>query len=344
MMADLALRRVVAMMVFVALSLPTFFCQAREPLGNEPLHLVQTIALPDVHGRIDHLAVDLQNRRLFIAALGNDTVEIIDLRAGRRVHTIRGLSEPQGVLFVHAVNRLFVANGTGGRVDVFDGESFAIVRSIGGLPDADNLRYDATHERVYVGYGAGAIRILDAGTAESLGDIRLSGHPEAFQLESAGLHRLFVNVPTMRQIAVASTATRRVTVTWPVARARSNFPMALDESDHRLFVATRNPAQLLVYDTETGRAITTVGIVGDADDVFFDAARKSIYVSGGAGFVSVLQQRDADHYSVVASVPTRPGARTSLFVPEWDRLYLAVPQRGHAAAEVRVYAVGQNGF
>jgi hypothetical protein len=302
-----------------------------------PLTLQQTIPLAGVEGRIDHLAVDLAGQRLFLAALGNNTLEVIDLRAGKVIHHLRDLREPQGVSYAPEVGRIFVGVGGGGSCDIFDGKSLGLLQRVAGMDDADNVRYDAGAKRIYVGYGNGALGILDATTGRRLGDVRLAAHPESFQLEKQG-KRIFVNVPRARQVAVVDPDRRSVVATWPVKGAAANFPMALNEADHRLYLGCRQPPRLLVLDTGSGNEITSLAIAGDTDDLFYDAARKRLYAICGAGAIDVLQQKDADHYEALSHIPTAAGARTGLFVPDLARLYLAVPHRGQQAAEVRVYA------
>ena len=301
------------------------------------LELVQTIPLPDVHGRIDHLDIDLDGERLFVAALGNDSVEVIDLRAGRRSARLEELQEPQGVAYVSETKRLFVANGRSGRVDVFSGSGLRAASHVGGLEDADNVRYDRGRGQIYVGYGA-AVAVIDAATSKLVHRIMLAGHPESFQLEGA-TPRMFVNVPNAGNIAVVDRSNRSSLAAWSVGDAKANFPMALDEPDHRLFVGTRRPAALLVYDTETGRQVANLPIGGDADDLFYDAERKRIYAICGEGVVDVVQQRDGDHYQTVDQVTTSPGARTGLFAASRNALYIALPAREASPAAVRVYAV-----
>jgi hypothetical protein len=303
-----------------------------------PLRLVQTIPLPQVEGRIDHMAVDVQGQRLFVAALGNNTLEVLDLKAGTRLHTIRGLHEPQGVVFIPESNTIVVTNGQTGTCDIFDGTSFQHRNAVKFARDADNIRYDVATHTLYVGHGAGALGVIDATSAQHLGDIPLKGHPEAFQLEQSG-PRIFVNIPSAHQIAVVDRNKRAVITTWPLPGAEANFPLALDETNHRLFVGFRKPAMLMIMDTESGKELTRVESVGDTDDVFYDAPRRRIYIAGGAGALSIVAQEDADHYKPVANMPTASGARTALFVPALGRLYLAVPHRGTQAAEVRAYAV-----
>jgi DNA-binding beta-propeller fold protein YncE len=305
--------------------------------ARERLELVQTMALPDVRGRIDHLDVDLDGERLLVAALGNNTVEVIDLRAGQRSARLEHLQEPQGVAYVPETKRLFVANGRSGRVDVFARTPLAAAGYVGGLEDADNVRYERSSGRVYVGYGS-ALAAIDAASLKLAAQVKLAGHPESFQPESRD-SRIFVNVPNARQIAVVDRNKQSVLATWSLGDMKANFPMALDEPDHRLFVATRQPSALLVYDTETGKRVANLSIGGDPDDLFFDAERKRIYVICGQGVIDVVQQRDADHYQSVAQVPSAPGARTGLLVAARRILYVAVPARGSSPAEIRVYAV-----
>ena len=309
-----------------------FVHAAGEPL----LALVATIPLPDVRGRIDHLDVDAKGHRLFIAALGNNTVEVLDIGANRRVKSIPGFGEPQGVAYVPESNRLYVANGSAGRVDVLDGGSLAPLQRIGKLDDADNVRYDSALRAAVVGYGKGALRILHVDSAESALDIPLSGHPESFQLERNG-NRAFVNVPSAGHVAVVDRAKHAVIAIWEVPGARENFPMALDESGRRLFVGTRSPGMMLVCDIDSGTVIAKLQIGGDTDDVFFDSDRNRVYVICGEGRSDIFRAESRDRYSSEGSIQTAPRARTGLFVPQDGKLYVAAPAIGSSAARVLVY-------
>ena len=302
----------------------------------DPLRLVHTIPLTGVQGRIDHMAVDVAGRRLFVAALGNNTVEVVDISAGKRAHTITGLHEPQGIAYVPDRNRIYVANGEDGTLKIYDGSSYAVVGAVDFGRDADNVRYDAAARQVYVGYGDGSLGIVDEITGKRTGDIPLSGHPESFQLEQSS-RRIFVNVPTAGHVAVVDRHGRSVTVKWPLPGNPANFPMALDEAGRTLFVGCRRPAHVAVFDTGSGKLITTVPCAGDTDDLFYDAALRRLYVSGGEGFLSIIARGDHGSYQSLAKIPTAGGARTSLFVPQLKRLYLAVPYRGAQHAEIRVY-------
>jgi hypothetical protein len=303
---------------------------------SSALRLVETIPLPGVEGRIDHFGADAKGYRLFVSALGNHTVEVVDLTVNRRVKTIGGLKEPQGVMYVPEAHQIFVGDGDDGTCRIFDSRSYRLKETIHFSSDADNIRYDAAAKRIYVGYGEGALGVLDAATGKRLGDVPLRGHPESFQLEKSG-PRIFVNVPTAdHSIAVVNREKRAVIATL-FLEARSNFPMALDEADQRLMVVARAPARLVVLDINSGKAVASVPTAGDADDLFYDAARKRLYISGGEGFIDTFQQEDPDHYQSLGRIKTAPGARTSYFLPELGRLYLAVPHRGQQAAEIRVY-------
>jgi DNA-binding beta-propeller fold protein YncE len=300
------------------------------------LRAVGAVALPGVEGRFDHFSVDLDNRRLFLAALGNNTVEVLDLKSNRLMKSLSGFAEPQGIKYLPDTRRVVVANGGDGTTTLIDGQTLTPAAKVKLSGDADNVRYDQTNGRVYVGYAGGALAELD-NAGKHLGDIRLAGHPESFQLEAHG-PRIFVNVPSAGHIAVVDRATRSVVATWPVTQARANYPMALDEAHHRLLVGCRSPARLLVYDTTSGKLVAGADIVGDTDDLFLDSSTHRVYIAGGEGFITVLEQTDADHYRTFERIPTAAGARTALFVPELDRLFLAVPHRGAQRAEVRIFS------
>jgi DNA-binding beta-propeller fold protein YncE len=309
--------------------------------GETMLELEATVPLPGVKGRIDHFAIDTRRERLFVAALGNDTVEIIDLKQNRHERSLSGFGEPQGVLYIPDQDRLYVANGKADRVDILDAASLAVRKRLK-AEDADNLRLDKKGQNVLVGYGKGAgkgaLRILNPSTEQASGEIKLPGHPESFQLEEAG-PRVFVNVPTANQIAVVDRLKSSVVAKWDTAGAAQNFPMALDEATQRLFVGARSPAMLLVYDTATGKMVAKLAIGQDTDDLFFDPVRKRVYVICGEGRIDILIQENPDRYSLAGSVQTAPRARTGLFVPGADKLYVAAPAAGSSPARVLAYRV-----
>jgi DNA-binding beta-propeller fold protein YncE len=318
----------------VAFGLCISFAHAEE----KAFKLKQTITLPGVEGRIDHLALDPSGERLFVCALGNNTLEVLDLRKGERIHSITGLGAPQGIAYIPEFNRLFVANDKGGICKIYDGKSFQEVGQLDFKDDADNVRYDDAAKKIYVGFGTGGIAILNAPDGKEIGSIKLSAHPEAFELEKNG-HRIFVNVPNSRDVAVIDRDKREVINKWKTDLAFGNFPMAIDETDHRLFIGCRLPSKLVVLNTDSGDVVTKVDISGDPDDVFYDAKRHRIYAICGAGKIDVVEQIDPKTYKTLTKVDTAEGARTGLFVPERDTLFVAVPHRGSQRAEIRCYAV-----
>ncbi len=303
--------------------------------ATQSLKLEKTIELPDVQGRIDHMTIDVKGQRLFVSALGNHTLEVIDLKAGKRTNTIPGLQEPQGALYVPGSDRLYVASSKDGTVKIFDATQLKLLKTANYGDDADNLRYDSSRERIYVGFGDGALGELDS-DGQKIGEIKLDSHPESFQLEKNSA-RIYVNLPKSRKIAVLDREKGTVLTTWDTGMSFNNYPMALDEQNHRLFVVTRLPARLLVMDTSSGKIVQTLSAVGDCDDVFYDQSRKRIYASGGEGEISVFEQQDADHYKVVARIATVKGARTSFFSPDLGRLYLAVRRQGSSPAMIQVF-------
>jgi protein-tyrosine-phosphatase len=298
--------------------------------------LLFAIVLPGVDGRIDHLAFDAASGRVFVAALGNNTVEVIDSNARKHLFSLTGFREPQGISPVGP--EVAVANGQGSGLQFIataDGKSLRTSR-LG--DDTDNVRYDAAAHIVYAGYGDGAIAAINPQNGQVRGQAKLAGHPESFQLEPSG-SRIFVNVPSASQIAVIDRSSLQVTATWPVKEASANYPMALDAAGHRLFVGCRRPAKLLVFETESGRQVANVDIVGDTDDLFFDERSQRVFVIGGQGYLDVIDVRPGTTPARLERVPTAVGARTGLYVPAQNRIYVAVPHRGAQRAEVRAYQV-----
>ncbi len=325
--------------IFAAL-LTIAFVGASDAQAESALREDGRIPLVQVAGRIDHLSVDLVHGRLFIAALGNHTVEVVDLRAARVVRTLPGFVEPQGVLAIPGSDQLLVTDGDSDHGALLNTQTWQPVARIALPEDSDNVRFDRRTGHAWIGAGTaqhGALVAVDPRTAQVIGEIKLRGHPESFQLEAGG-PLIYVNVPTAGLIAVADRDKGTVVTDW-IVPAAGNFPMALDEASGRLFVATRHPARLLVFDTATGKVVVNIKTVRDADDVFFDGDTHRVYVSGGEGFVHVYQEDEVDHLSLSERVRTRAGARTSLFVPEWRLFFVAVPRQGNASAEIRVFKV-----
>ena len=309
--------------------------------ASRPIVLTGSISMEGVKGRFDHFGAT--GDQMFVSALGNNTVEVIDVNARVVVHTITGIPHPQGVVFSSEANKLFVGSSKG-KLYIYDGTSFELIKEIDFHSDVDNLRYDPSKKRVYVGFGeaeTGAIGTVDAVSNERLDEeYTLGTHPESFQLETSGPN-IYVNLPDLKQIAVINRTTHAIT-RWPLT-LQLNFPMALDEPDHRLFVGTRRPARLAVFDTNSGHIVAALPCVEDTDDLYYDAERKRIYIAGGEGFISVFQQSDADHYQLLSEIPSALGARTAGYFGKGrkgsDRFYLAVPARAGRGAEVWIYTV-----
>ena len=323
-------RACIVVALFASIALSSISAQ------NPQVKLTQTIPLPGVEGRIDHFALDAVGNRLFVAALGNNSVEVVDLRKGERVKSITGLGSPQGIAFVPEFNRLFVANDKDGILKIYDAKSFQPVGELNFKDDADNIRYDEAAKKIYVGYGSGGIAVVNAADGKQVRSIKLSAHPEAFELEKS---RIFVNVPNSRHVAAIDPDKGQVIATWKTDLAFGNFPMALDEANHRLFVGCRMPSKLVVLNTESGEVVTKIDISGDPDDVFYDKKRHRIYAICGAGKIDTIEQSNENSYQALPKVDTADGARTGLFVPERDILFVAVPHRSSQPAEIRAYHV-----
>jgi len=317
---------------------------AQESAGTaevRPLVLTEAIPLEGIKGRFDHFGTS--GRKLFISALGNNTVEVIDVSGRTLEHTITGVPNPQGVVYAPEVNKLFVGSSKG-KLYIYDGASYELLTAIDFHGDVDNLRYDAANKRVYVGYGdeeTAAIGAVDATTNKRTEEeYKLGAHPESFQLETSGPN-IYVNLPDLKQVAVINRSTH-ATVRWPLT-LEHNFPMALDEADHRLFVGTHEPARMAVFDTTSGRMIAALPSVQDADDLYYDAGRKRIYMAGGEGFIYTFEQKDPDHYQLLAKIPTTLGARTAGYFGKgkkgFERFFLAVPARADHGAEIWIYTV-----
>lgn len=318
--------------VFFLLSLALIGSAAQAQ--QAPLELETRIPLGTVKGRIDHLAIDLGRKHLFVAELENNSVGIVDLNNGNLLHRITGLEEPQGVGYVPTVDTLVVANGGDGSVRLFRGDNFAATAKMQLGKDADNVRVNADSKLVYVGYGAGALAVIDPSSRAKIKDIVLPAHPEGFQI-SGDTMQVFVNLPDVQSIAVIDPHAGRVSQSWSTGNDRGNFPMTLDDGGRRVIVVFRNPPKLSARDMQTGTPVAERDTCGDVDDVFFDSKRQRVYVTCGEGAIDVFDA-GAD-YARMARVPTLQGARTSLFMPGLDRLAVAVRATGTEPAAVWVY-------
>jgi DNA-binding beta-propeller fold protein YncE len=311
-------------------------CQGQTESGRQFLTLEKEIALPDVKGRIDHIDINVKDQIAYIAALGNNTLEIVDLKSGKVTGSIKGLNEPQGVAYISRHQEIFIANGGTGECGFYNAESLKKTGSIKLSDDADDVRYDADADRIYVGYGSGGIAIIDGSTHKQVGNISLPGHPESFQLD-AKANKLWVNLPGSGMIGVADLEQLKLIAKWSKLFPRSNFPMAYDEAHHRIIVGYRLPAKLVIYNSETGKEIFSASMVNDVDDLFWDKNTKQIYISGGSGAVNIFKQTSDTVYRQIANIKTRNGARTSLLIPELNLFLIAARASGDQKAALLVY-------
>ena len=325
-------RRAFAISMAILMAMTTAFGAAA---GPAPLVLEARIPLGAVSGRIDHFALDAEGQRLFVAELGNNSVGIVDLKEGRVLRRLDGLSEPQGLAFHAPTGTLYVANAGDGSVRLYQGPDFTPVGRIALGDDADNIRIEPGRNRIVVGYGKGGLAIIDPASRTKVADIALKGHPESFQFDESG-SRIFANVPDAQEIAVIDIAAGKQASTLPTAGARANFPMAVDLDAHRVLVVFRSPARLMAFATATGVLEASVETCRDADDVFVDAMRRRVYVSCGEGAIDVLA-RESNGYRRLALIPAVSGARTSLFAAAADRLYVGVRASAAEPAAIWVF-------
>jgi DNA-binding beta-propeller fold protein YncE len=312
------------------------------PASLPAMILTASIPLDGVKGRLDHFAAS--KGKVYVSALGNNSVEVIDLFAGAVSHTIADVPNPQGIAFSPEANELFVASAEG-KVYIYRGDTYKLVSTLTFEGGADNMRYDSETRRVYVGCGddekTGAIATIDAMTNLRSDEVyKLGGEPESFQLERQG-RNIYVNVPDMKQIVVINRKTRELT-RWPVGVGQ-NFPMALDEADHRVIVGRREPASIAVFDTTNGKMVASVPTVQDTDDLYYSAEDKRVYVPGREGAIWVYHQDDPDHYALISKIATALGAGTAGYFGRtgkgFDRFYVGVPAGANTGAEVRIYTI-----
>jgi DNA-binding beta-propeller fold protein YncE len=321
--------------------------QKAKPKPNAPvLRLIASTPLPGVEGDCDHFAFDVKGNRLFLAAEDHKSVEVFNLRTAEHLRSIPGFGTPHSILPLPESNKIFVVDGGAGEVKVLDAHTYAVKDSIKLLIDADSMVYDAKNKKLYVVNGGkdakpktdySLISIIDTDSLKHVGDMKVDNdHVEAMAIEESG-PRLFVNITGKNQIGVFDREKKELLTTWNVPDAEQNVPMAFDEADHRLFIATRKPPKMIVFDTESGHAVASLPASGRADDMRYDAAHKRIFVAAGEGFVNVYLQKDPDHYEVIGKVPTGPVGKIATYVPELNRLYVSVSAKGKAPARVMVF-------
>ena len=312
---------------------------------SAPLKLVQSVDLPKYSGDFDHFAADLKGNRLFLAAEDHGTLEVFDLNTTKWLKTIKGFDTPHSILYLPASQKLFVTDGGDSMSKVLSASDLKVLQKVTLTPGADSLVYDPDAHRAYVVTGGkdvkmkeSVISVIDTTDFSKKADLKLdSAHVESMALESRG-NRMFVNITDHNEIDVIDRSSMKVIDRWPLHDVGENSPMILDEPNHRLFVVCRKPAKLVVFDTEAGKQIGEWDTAGHSDGMAFDPVRKRIYVPGAEGYIAVYQQKDANHYELTAKVPSAPGAKTCLLVPELNRLYVAVsPGEGKFGARVLTF-------
>jgi YVTN family beta-propeller protein len=326
--------------IFFLYSALTLNCHSpviNEHIENDRLILVSKVILPGVSGRIDHISYDPETHLAFIAALGNNSVEVVNTNTERVVHTIKGLHEPQGILYISSIGKLAVANGRNGNCVFFDTKEFTQSDIVHLRYDADNIRYDADSRLLYVGAGSGGIAVIDVNTLKEVADITLDDHPESFQL-SKKQQRIYINIPDANEIEIADLSTNKVITKWKNTDASSNFPMALDDKNNHLFIGYRSPATLRMIDTETGKDIVSSGCSGDADDIFYNADDSLVFVSSGKGFIDIFRFNEKELIRI-NKIETRNGARTSLLIASERKFLLAVPANAGSPAALWIYNI-----
>jgi len=331
----------VIILFFVTLCNGFSSCKGQTEFGTNFLHLEKKIPLPDIKGRIDHMDINLKDQVVYVAALGNNTVEAVDLRNSKIIHSIKNLDEPQGIGYIPQNNEIFVANGGNGDCYFYNARNFEKIAAIHLSSDADDVRYDSAERKIYVGYGAGGIAIIDADSHKQTSDIKLPAHPESFQIDKK-LNLLFVNLPDAHMVAAADLNQVKLINKWVRNSPTANFPMALDTIQHRVFIGYRHPVKLVVLDGKPGNEISMNTMTGDADDLYYDYETKEIFVSGGDGHISIFRQRGKNIYEQIANILTSSGARTSLFIPQLKLFVVAARASSGKIANLFVYKIAQH--
>jgi len=305
----------------------------------DALALKRTVPLPIVRGGFNHMSVDDGHHRLFAPAPADKMLEVVDVASNKLWRSLPA-ERPTTALYAPQSDQLYL---TGGHIlSIYDGKTLDRVASIDLGSRLDEIRYDGNARELFVGRmtdGETGIAIVAVPERKLVATIALPpSSPQGFALETGG-SRLFGNLPDDGAVAVIDRQKRKLATTWKLRGASDNFPMALDEKNQRLFIATRTPAEMLALDTRTGEAISRNPCVEDADDMWYDPAQRRVYISGGGGSVSVIQQQDADRYRLLERLRTAPDASNSVLSSQTKSLYLGVPPRKGEGAEIRVYGI-----
>jgi DNA-binding beta-propeller fold protein YncE len=317
-----------------------FGCFLSAPAAQEelPLRFNSRIPLSGDSGRLEHLGIDRNTQRLFVASYGNNSVEVIDLKEQQFLQSLSGFAEPEDILYVPETGKLYVTNDDDGTLRIIDGTNYGEITSFDFGYSAALIRYDQVNKRMYVGYGYGSIAVIDGVTNKLLSTINFTGQPSAFEIDRTG-KRIYINTPSANRIVMADLVTLSPVGIIILRHAQNNFAMTFDETGRRLFVGCRNPGQMLIYDCDSGREVTTIPIDDGVNDMFYDEGNKRIYLSCGSGAIDIVSQLSPDDYVLQGAVATANGASTSLFLPEKKRFYVAVPDYTNPLCEVWVYDI-----
>jgi len=325
--------------LFISISFCLFTaCKGQATFGLNYLPVAKTIPMPGVKGRIDHMDVNLKDQIVYIAALGNNTLEVVSLPEGKVLHSIKGLDEPQGVCYIPQTKEIFVANGGTGDCYFYSAGNYKKIATVHLSSNADDVRYDSTAQKIYVAYGSGGIAIIDAKSHDEVGNIKLPSHPEGFQIDKRNGF-IYVNLPKSGVIGVVATSKLKLINELNKNYRQGNFPMALDSVENKLFIGYRHPATLVVMDTKSGKRVAVLELTNDTDDLFYDEKNNRVYASCGGGYVNIFKLQDAGHYKQIAAVPTRKGARTSLLIPELKVFLVCEPSVISHEADLIVYRI-----
>jgi DNA-binding beta-propeller fold protein YncE len=323
------------LLISVCFAISVFSCKGQKTFGNEQLVLKQSITLPAVNGRIDHLDCNLKDQIIYLAALSGNSLEVIDLKNGKVLHSVKGLNEPQGVAYIPQTKEVIVANGGNGTCVFYNSQTFEITAKLDLGSDADDVRYDSLAEKIYVGYGDGGLAIIDARTHKQVGGVKLPAHPEGFQIDQ-GVNKVFVNVPGAGEIDVINLKNTNLTGTWKT-EYHANFPMAINPVDHVVFIGYRRPAKLVALNATTGETIAEADMVSDIDDLYYDERSKKLYASGGGGAINVFKFTNSK-LTMTANIPTKGGARTSLLISSLNIFCLA-ERADSKPAQLQVFTI-----
>jgi DNA-binding beta-propeller fold protein YncE len=334
--------------IFAILVLAVAWAVQSPAQEKAPLRLVQTVSVPGVARKWDHFGVDLKGHRLFVTSEDQPAVGVFDLQTNKHLRSLTEFKEPHNVLPFPEMNKIYVVDGEASEIKVLDYESYKLIGQIQLTIDSDPIAYDPVTKYLYIVNGGREaktpyclVSVVDTATDKKLADMKLeSNRLESMSLEKSG-QRLFVNMTGVNSIGVVDRQKRAIVQTWPITAAQENVPMQFDESTHRLFVATRKPSKLVVVNSDTGKEVTSLAVADYVDDLAYDAAHHRLYVPGGGGegAVTVVEQQGADDYRVIATIPTKPGAKTARLVPELNRYYIGVPAKDKQEAQILVFEV-----